>query len=106
MSIWHKEYITNLPQIVPKHFSKKELEVGDIVLLNDGGQSIGKSRLSWPLGCITRVYPVRDNLLRCVELHTQSGTLTRPIQRLHKLELSPHSFKEDLISLPSENTQK
>ena len=88
---WTKAYITNLPHCVPKHFTRRELDVGDLVLLDEEENKIKKSRILWPLGRIVKVIHGRDNLVRSVEVKTKNGTYTRAVQRLLKLELSPHS---------------
>ena len=93
---WQDHYISNLPMVVSNHFSKGNLGVGDIVLINDNDASIKNSRLLWPLGRIIELIPGRDNKVRSVVLKTATNTITRPIQRLVKLELSPHDFAEQL----------
>ena len=93
---WQDHYISNLPMVVSNHFSKGNLGVGDIVLINDNDASIKNSRLLWPLDRIIELIPGRDNKVRSVVLKTATNTITRPIQRLVKLELSPHDFAEQL----------
>ena len=89
---WKKEYISNLPHLVPKHFKNSDLDVGDLVLINENDHTIKKNRLQWPLGLITKILPGRDDQVRCVQVKTTSGSYMRAIQKLHKLELSPHEF--------------
>ena len=97
---WQNQYISNLPMLVSKHFNKKgSLGVGDVVLLNDNDNAIKNSRLLWPLGRIVELIPGRDEKIRSVVLKTAKTTLTRPIQRLVKLELSPHNWDETLETL-------
>ena len=92
---WQKEYIVNLPHLVPKHFKRGDLQIGDIVMIDDQDHYVKKNRLQWPLGRITKLLFGRDNLVRSVQLQTSSSSYTRPIQRLHKIELSPHEFVEN-----------
>ena len=89
---WQNHYISNLPMLVPSHFSKGSLDVGDIVLLNDQENTIKKSKLLWPLGRIIELIPDRDDRIRSVVLKTATTILTRPIHRLVKLELSSHDW--------------
>ena len=98
-SRWRDEYITNLPHLVSKHFTFKDIQIGDLVLINDNDHAIVKNRLMWPLGRVTQVFPGRDNLIRKVELQTQSGLITRTIQRLHKIELSVNDFETPMTTL-------
>ena len=89
---WQDHYISFLPMLVPHHFSRGSLAVGDIVLLNNTDQTIKKSRLLWPLGRITELIPDRDGKIRSVVLKMATTILTRPIHLLVKLELSPHDW--------------
>ena len=63
---------------------KRDLKVGSVVLIREEG----KSRLKWPLGMVTKVHEGKDGLIRAVDLKTGNGQLTRPVQKLHKLEIS------------------
>ena len=85
--------------LISKHFTKGSLGVGDVVLLNDNNNAIKNSRLLWPLGRIVELIPGRDKKVRSVVLKTATTTLTRPIQRLVKLEMSPHNWDETLETL-------
>ena len=89
---WKTEYLANLPFLVPKHFENGDINVGDLVIINDQDHCIKKNRLTWPLGKITKLLPGKDLKVRCVEIKTADGSLTRAIQCLHKIELSPHEF--------------
>ena len=89
---WQDHYISNLPMLVPNHFSRGSLAIGDIVLLNNNEQTLKKSRLLWPLGRIIELIPDRDGKVRSVVLKTATTILTRPIHLLVKLELSPHDW--------------
>ena len=53
----------------------------------------GSNRLQWPMGIVHRVYPGRDGLVRTVEVKTANGLLTRPIQRIHDLEMTDSTFE-------------
>ena len=45
------------------------------------------------MGRITQVHPGKDGLVRTVTLKTQKGELTRPVQRLHCLEMEQNSLE-------------
>ena len=87
--LWQTDYLTNLPTIVPHHKEFGNLQVGDMVLLNEG--HLG-SRLKWPLALVTKLFPGKDGKVRAVEIRTAKGTYTRPVQRLHKLEMTPSTI--------------
>ena len=44
------------------------------------------------MGRVDRLFPGRDGLIRTVTLKTQRGLLRRPVQRLHRLEVSSTQF--------------
>ena len=45
-------------------------------------------RLKWPLDVVTELFPGKDGTVRSVLLRTARGSLTRPIQLLHDLEIN------------------
>ena len=94
---WQHEYLVNLPHLVNNHFQGRQLCKGDVCLIREDS-SIKKNRLTWPLGKVVECVIGRDGIIRSVMLKTQSGLLKRPIQLLHKLEMSP-DINEDLTSL-------
>ena len=82
--IWRNQYITNLPPTVPDHHKGTELQIGDLVLIRDEPIT---QRLKWPMGRVTRLLTGKDNKVRAVELKTATSLISRPVQRLHKLEV-------------------
>ena len=61
---------------------KPSYAVGELVLLQDDDVKRGK----WPLARVTKVMPGSNNIVRTVEVRTRSGTYTRPVAKLFKLE--------------------
>ena len=47
-----------------------------------------KIRLKWPTGIVQEVYPGKEGLIRAVDVKTAKGVVTRPIQKIHDLELT------------------
>ena len=85
---WRKfreQYITNLPPVVRKHKRGNTVAVGDLVLIRE--ENFG-SRLNWPLARVVKLHPGRDGLIRSVDVKTSKSIICRPIQKLHKLEVS------------------
>ena len=81
------EYITGLRERdakLKKSNSNTQLKVGDVVMINQKHTA----RSEWPLGRVTRLITSSDSTVRGVELKTSSGTINRPINKLHPLELS------------------
>ena len=60
------------------------LSVGSVVLVREGCYS----RMQWPIGVITKIYPDRDGIIRPVDVRTAKGTYVRSIQLLHDLEIN------------------
>ena len=86
--VWRNNYIANLPPVV-RNFKEggSPIELGDIVLLRDEDTK----RQKWPLGRVVFLHPGRDGRVRNVEVKMENNTLTRSIQRLHRLEVQPQS---------------
>ena len=82
-SKWSKDYL-RLPPSINKFFPKGNLTVGSVVLIRE--ENI--PRLKWPLGVVTELFPGKDGTVRSVLLRTARGSLTRPIQLLHDLEIN------------------
>ena len=81
-SVWSTEYVRNLP-VCTGSAAQGELLKGSVVLVQDEG----RSRLHWPLGVIQNVYPGKDGIVRTVQVKTAKGLLTRPIQKVHNMEI-------------------
>ena len=80
---WTKQYITQIPPIEKIYRNNCKLVEGSIVLIRDDVLP----RMSWPLGKIVRLFPGKDHIVRSVEVKTARGNFTRPVQRLHYLEI-------------------
>ena len=81
--IWSSDDIRNLPAC-QGDTERGHLSVGSVVLVREGCYS----RMQWPIGVITRVYPGRDGIIRAVEVRTAKGTYVRSIQLLHDWEIT------------------
>ena len=93
---WTNEYIRNLPPCKGGPVNRNGVRVGSVVLI----RGEGSSRLEWPLGVVQAVHPGRDGLVRAVDVKTAKGVLTRPIQKVHDLEIN------DAVQEPSPNIQQ
>lgn len=88
---WRGEYLHQL-SIRPKwNEEQPALKVGDVVLISEDNVS----RRKWPMGRVEELFPGKDGLVRTVALKTQKGALSRPIQRLHRLEASNQSLSAE-----------
>ena len=81
---WTSDFFPSLMIRQKCHFKKRELCVGDIVLIKD----LNALRSNWKLGKISKVYVSEDNIIRNVDvqyknkLDTNLITVTRPVQSL------------------------
>ncbi|XP_046341271.2 uncharacterized protein LOC124122193 [Haliotis rufescens] len=79
---WTKEYMPSLQLRQKCLLPKRNIMVGDIVLiLNENCL-----RRSWPLARVVETYPGKDGLVRSVMVRTGGSTLTRPVDKLCLLE--------------------
>ncbi|KAG1697911.1 hypothetical protein GQR58_005883 [Nymphon striatum] len=79
---WQLDYLRNLPPLLNSK-TQGNIKKGTIVIINE----MGIPRMRWPLGIVEKVYCGKDGLVRSVDLQTAKGRKTRPIQRLHNLEI-------------------
>ena len=52
-----------------------------------------KNRGNWPLAMMQRIFPGKDGVVWAVKLKTSKGTVERPVQHLHPMELSKERTK-------------
>lgn len=81
-TLWREEYIRNLPSCRGSQ-ARGAIKEGSLVLVKDES----RSRLQWPLGHVQKLHPGRDGIVRCVDVRTPKGVVTRPIQKLHNFEV-------------------
>lgn len=80
---WTREYLPQLQQRQKWFHEKRNLAVGDIVLIVDDRCP----RSSWPLGRIVETHTnLQDGCVRSAKVKTTSTTLSRPITKLVLLE--------------------
>ena len=87
-SFWRKWQVMYFPTLVTQqkwHDKKRNVQVGDIVLIQDSGMIKGR----WKLGRVTAAVPsTRDGCVRTVEIQYKAPdapnlvTITRPVQRI------------------------
>ena len=88
-NLWSTSYLVNLPQVVRNHHEGATLQLGDLVLLREDPPT---PRLKWPLAIVTKLHPGRDGKVRAVDIRTSKGRYTRPVQKLHRMELDSPSY--------------
>ena len=75
---WKKEYLSQLQIRLKWNERKRNVTVGDVVLMQDDSLP----RCHWQLGKIISVKPSSDGLVRSVEIKCKSGTFTRPLSKI------------------------
>ena len=75
---WIAEYLPMLQTRQKWLQPKRNLQVGDIVLVVD----YSAPRNSWPMGRVEKVHVGNKGLVRSVTVKTQSTTLDRPVNKL------------------------
>ncbi|XP_054259795.1 uncharacterized protein LOC128984491 [Macrosteles quadrilineatus] len=78
---WHQEYLHQLQQRKKWEKPNKNLEVGDLVIIQDPRTP----PLLWPLGRIVKTSPGSDGIVRVVTIKTQRGTFCRPATKVYPL---------------------
>ncbi|KAM7393992.1 hypothetical protein PAMP_020821 [Pampus punctatissimus] len=78
---WTKEYLLLLQDRQKWMHKKKNLNIGDIVLVVDPTAPRG----SWPLGRVLETRPDARGLVRSVKVQTQTSVLERPITKLCRI---------------------
>lgn len=61
---WKQEYLTTLQPRKKWHTDRRNLQVGDVVLLKDSQAR----RTEWPTGLVVKPVPSKDNMVRKVEV--------------------------------------
>ena len=77
---WKKEYLLSLNERKKWNQPRRNIKVGDIVLVKDEAAD----RMEWPLAIVTEVFPSSDELVRKVKvkLGSKKTILERPVQKL------------------------
>ena len=82
---WSRDYFSSLLLRKKWHTSRRNLKIGDIVLIHDSRSLRG----SWKLGRISEVYPGADGFVRNVDVKYSSNpdksrleTVRRAVQKL------------------------
>ena len=79
-----KDYLLRLYQSPKWNSVKKDLKVGELVLIR---QELLPKRI-WPLARVQEVFMGRDGLVRAAVLKSQKGIYRRPVQELVRLEIA------------------
>ena len=75
---WKREYLPTLQERSKWNSPKRNLAVGDVVLLKDDSCP----RSVWPMGRVIRTESDKNGLVRTVHLKTQTSELRRPVDKV------------------------
>ena len=81
-TMWSKDYIRHLPSWKGRGRCSL-LKEGDVELIREDNCP----RMMWPTGVVQEVFPGKDGFARSCRIRTKTGVFSRPIQRLHHLEI-------------------
>ena len=96
---WIREYLPQLHQRTKWLLEKRNLHVGDLVLIMD--YSVPKNQ--WNMGRVLAVNMGSDNKVRSVQVKMPNTVVTRPISKVSLLEANEVETGKDVnVSLPSE----
>ena len=79
---WVKEYLPQLQERQKWTGAKRNLAVGDLVLVMDNTAP----RNSWPMGRVIETFPDKRGLVRQVRIKTKTSRLDRPITKICLLQ--------------------
>ena len=88
---WQRELLPLLHNRQKWLFEKRNLRIGDTVILADEKTSRGQ----WCLGRIIQTYPGEDGIIRVARVKTVNSELTRPVHKLCPLEFNDPIKKSD-----------
>lgn len=75
---WKREYLLTLQQRAKWNSPKRNLAVGDVVLVKDDSCP----RSVWPMGRVIRTESDKNGLVRTTHLKTQTSELRRPVDKV------------------------
>lgn len=78
---WVREYLPLLQERQKWHEIKRNLQIGDVVLIVDSNSP----RNSWPMGIIFETIPDCNGLVRQVKVKTATNILIRPVDKLCRI---------------------
>ncbi|XP_047736655.1 uncharacterized protein LOC125177954 [Hyalella azteca] len=89
---WHSDYLLSLRERSQSNnvALNNSIKIGDIVQIH--GDS---PRVNWKLGRVIAFITGSDNLVRSVELVTDSGKIIRPITKLYPLEVTANTIQPE-----------
>ena len=75
---WSTEYMVTLQKAAKWHQPRRNLSVGDLVVLREDNTTPTK----WPLARVARIHPGKDGTVRVLTLKTPTGLYTRPVTKV------------------------
>ena len=75
---WEREYLTCLNKLTKWKYPTRNIQVGDVVVLQESGTVPTK----WPLGRVIHTSLGEDGLVRVVTLKTTQGVYKRPANKV------------------------
>ena len=70
---WSREYLQQLQRAVKWHKQTRNFQVGDLVLLTDGGVY----QCQWTMAKVIAIHPGRDNIVRAVDVQVEQAVIPK-----------------------------
>ncbi|GBM39814.1 hypothetical protein AVEN_45778-1 [Araneus ventricosus] len=70
-------------------FKKDNVKIGDMVLIKEDNIPVS----NWPLRRIVKLYPLKDNIIRVVDIKAKTGIFKRSVSRLCVLPIESTNLK-------------
>ena len=83
---WSTDYLASLRKFTKWHSPARNVQVGDVVLLQEDGLLPQK----WLLARVIQVHPGKDGIVRVVTVKTKTGTYKRPVTKVAPLLSAEH----------------
>ena len=75
---WSTEYISSLRCYTQWHHPTRNVQVGDVIILQEDNMVPTK----WPLAKVIQTHTGKDELVRVVTIKTATGTYKRPVTKI------------------------
>ena len=95
---WRKEFLLSLQQRAKWNHPRRNLSVGDEVIVKDDNLP----RNCWQLACVSKTYPSEDGYIRSVQVDLGDATLHADSKREGHVKQLDHPVNKLVLLLPSD----
>ncbi len=95
---WRKEYLASLSSSSKWNTTRRNIKVGDVVLVKDENASL----LEWPIAIVTQTMEDEDHLVRRCKVQIGSKDLDKQGRRVNKMSVLERPIQKLVLVLESE----